>query len=82
MFAIIGAAVVLVSMITGFTMGGGKVGALIHPAEIVTIVGIGIGSVIIANPLHIIMKIIGSFGKIMKEQRYQSKSILICLNAL
>jgi chemotaxis protein MotA len=61
MFLIIGLAIVLVGMVVGFILGGGKPITLIHINEIVTIVGISIGSIIAANPVTLLSKIAGSF---------------------
>ena len=65
MFIIIGAVVVAASLLTGFTLAGGKVGALIQIAEFITIGGAAIGSLLIASPLPLIKKIISSIPKAM-----------------
>ncbi len=66
MFAIIGIAVVLVSVIGGFLMEGGNLHVLIVPAELVIIFGAAIGAFIISSPgkvLGIVLKNLGSvFG--------------------
>ena len=82
MFAIIGSAVVLGSLILGFTIAGGKVLALIHVSEIVTIVGIGIGSVIIANPIFMLKKIASSFFVILRGSSVNKDSYLDLMKML
>ncbi len=63
MFVIIGIVVVLGSMIGGFIMAGGNPGALVQPSEFVTILGVIIGSMLVANPLPVFIKIIqGTIG--------------------
>jgi chemotaxis protein MotA len=66
MFVIIGAVVVLVGVVVGFTMAGGNLVLLIQISEFITIGGAAIGSLLIASPLSLIKKmiasILGSFG--------------------
>ena len=54
MFLIIGALVVIGSVIGGYLMEDGKLLALWHPNEIVTIVGAAIGAFIISNPMKVV----------------------------
>ncbi|MGC2399109.1 MAG: flagellar motor stator protein MotA [Acidobacteriaceae bacterium] len=75
MFAIIGIVLVFVCVITGFLMEKGKLPVLIQPAELVTIVGAAIGTVLAANPMHIIKKLVGGLlgtlkGSPFTKQRY------------
>ena len=58
MFVIIGAIVVIGSVLGGFTMSGGEVGALIHPSELVTIGGASMGAMIMMSPLPVIIALI------------------------
>jgi len=65
MFVIIGIVVVFVSIIGGLIVAGGNPLALIVPAEYIIIGGSAIGSLLIANPLPILKKIIsGAIGTI------------------
>lgn len=65
MVTIVGFIVVLGSVLGGFTMAGGHVGALIHPSEIVTIGGAALGAMIVMSPMHVLKDlmrgIIGTF---------------------
>ena len=75
MFIIIGIVVVFGAVIGGFLMEHGNLKVLIQPAELVTIGGAAIGTMLIANPLHILKKIIsgltGAFGgSKYSKQRY------------
>src|SRR5579859_1489356 len=54
MFAIIGILVVFGCVVAGYLMEHGNLKVLIQPAELVTIGGAAIGTVLIANPLHIL----------------------------
>ncbi len=66
MFSIIGILVVIGAIMGGYLMEHGNVKVLLQPAELLIIGGAGIGTVLIANPLHILKKIasgvLGAFG--------------------
>ncbi len=75
MFAIIGIIVVFGSVLGGYLMEHGNIRVLIQPAELVVIGGAAIGTVLIANQLHILKQImggvIGAFGgSKFTKQRY------------
>ncbi|MDQ6708297.1 MAG: flagellar motor stator protein MotA [Acidobacteriota bacterium] len=66
MFAIIGILVVAGAVVGGYLMEHGKLLVLMQPAELVMIVGAALGTLLIANPLSIVIKILkgimGTFG--------------------
>jgi chemotaxis protein MotA len=75
MFSIIGLVLVFACVITGFLMEKGKLAVLIQPAELVTIGGAAIGTVLAANPMHILKKLVGGLLGVIKgspfsKQRY------------
>jgi chemotaxis protein MotA len=75
MFAIIGIVVVFGSVVGGYLMEHGNIRVLIQPAELVVIGGAAIGTVLIANPLHILKQIAAGIagvfgGSKFTEQRY------------
>jgi chemotaxis protein MotA len=75
MFAIIGIVIVFGSVVGGYLMEHGKIMVLIQPAELVVIGGAAIGTVLIANPLHILKQIVGGVvgvfgGSKFTKQRY------------
>lgn len=55
MFVILGCIVVIASVLGGFSMAGGHVGALIHPSEFVTIGGASFGGMIIMAPKSVLI---------------------------
>src|ERR1035438_94234 len=55
MIIIIGAIVVTVCVIGGFIMGGGHVGALVHPNELIIIGGGALGALIIMSPKKVLI---------------------------
>src|SRR5471030_2972108 len=75
MFSIIGIVVVFGSVIAGYLMEKGGLAVLVQPAELVIIGGAAIGTVLIANPLHILKQIAGGItgvfgGSKFTKQRY------------
>jgi chemotaxis protein MotA len=78
MFVIIGIVVVFGAVVSGYLMEHGNLRVLIQPAELIIIGGAAIGTVLVANPLHILKKIAsgiaGAFGgsKFTKERYLDS----------
>jgi len=75
LFAIIGIVVVFGAVLAGYLMEHGNLRVLVQPAELVVIGGAAIGTVLIANPLHIIKALIGGVTGVFKgspfsKQRY------------
>jgi len=58
MFSIIGIVVVIGAIMGGYLFEHGKVAVLVQPAELIIIGGAAIGTLLIANPLPVIMKLI------------------------
>jgi len=55
MTVIVGCVVVLAAVLTGFSMAGGHVGALIHASEFVTIGGAALGALIVMSPKKVLI---------------------------
>jgi len=77
MFAIAGILLVFGAVIGGFLMEKGHLAVLVQPAEFLIIVGAGIGTLLIANPMHTLKSIassaMGVFGKShFTKERYVS----------
>ncbi len=75
MFSIIGIVVVFGAVVAGYLMEHGNLKVLMQPAELIIILGAAIGTVLVANPLHILVKIGsgigGAFGgSPFNKQRY------------
>lgn len=75
MFAIIGIVIVFGAVIGGYLMEHGHMKVLLQPAELVIIAGAAAGTVLIANPLHILRQIangiVGVFtGSKLNKQLY------------
>jgi chemotaxis protein MotA len=75
MFAIIGIVLVIGAIVGGYLMEHGHLLVLMQPAELIIIGGASIGTVLIANPLHILKNITGGLigvftGSKFTKQRY------------
>ena len=83
MFVFVGLAVVLIAVAGGFIIGGGRFEILGHaaPHEMLTIIGAGAGALIVGNSATVLKKIIQSFGRVVKGERWnkQDYNDLLCL---
>jgi chemotaxis protein MotA len=70
MFAIIGIVVVFGCVIGGFLMEKGHIMVLLQPAELLIIAGAAAGTVLVANPLRILKKIVAGLLGVLKGSRY------------
>jgi chemotaxis protein MotA len=75
MFVIIGIVVVFGAVVGGFLMEHGNLRVLMQPVELVTIGAAALGTVLVANPLYIVKKIVGGVagafaGSKFSKQRY------------
>ncbi len=66
MFIIIGIVVVFGSIVAGYLMEHGNLRVLLQPAELIIIGGAAIGTLLIANPLHVVKKIAGGVAGRLK----------------
>ena len=82
MFAIIGIVVVFGCVIAGYLMEHGNLKVLIQPAELVTILGAAIGTVFIANPLHILKQIAGGMAGVFGGSKYSKQAYIESLKTM
>ena len=82
MFAIIGIVVVLGAILGGYLMEHGPLKVLIQPAELVIIGGSGLGTLLIANPLPVVIKIFKGALGVMGGSKYSKASYLESLKML
>jgi chemotaxis protein MotA len=82
MFAIIGIVVVFGCIVAGYLMEHGNLKVLIQPAELIIIGGAAIGTVLIANPLHIIKKIVGGVGGVFGGSKYSKETYVTTLKMM
>src|SRR5271154_5362519 len=82
MFAIIGAVVVLACIAGGYLIEKGNLLVLVQPAELLIIGGAAAGTVLVANPPHVLKAIVGSLLGILKGSRYTAAVYLDTLKFL
>ncbi len=70
MFAIIGIVVVFGAVIAGYLMEHGNLKVLMQPAELLILVGAAIGTLLIANPLHILKSIASGLPAVLKGSKF------------
>jgi chemotaxis protein MotA len=69
MFAIIGIVVVFGAVLAGYLMEHGNLKVLMQPAELIIIAGAAIGTVLVANPIHILKQIFAGVLGVFKGSK-------------
>jgi chemotaxis protein MotA len=82
MFSIVGILVVFGCVIGGYLMDKGQLAVLIQPAELLIIFGAAIGTVLTANPLHILKGIVAGVLGVLKGTPYSKKRYITTLKML
>src|ERR1700678_636602 len=82
MFAIISIVVVFGCVVAGYLMEHGNLRVLIQPAELVTIGGAAVGTVLIANPLHILKQIAGGIGGVFGGSKFTKQAYIDSLRVM
>jgi chemotaxis protein MotA len=82
MFVIIGILIVFGAVIGGYMMEHGHIKVLMQPAELLIIGGAAIGTVLVANPLHIIKKIVAGIVDALKGSSFTKKRYLDLLKMM
>jgi chemotaxis protein MotA len=82
MFVIIGIVVVIGAIVGGYLMEHGNIRVLLQPAELLIIGGAAIGTVLIANPLHILKKMAGGLTGLFKGSPYGKAKYLETMKML
>jgi chemotaxis protein MotA len=70
MGVIIGYVLVLSSVLGGFLMVGGHVGALIQPSELLIIAGAGLGAFLVSNPIKTVKSTLRALPTVLKGSTY------------
>jgi len=82
MFAIIGIVVVFGAVVAGYLMEHGNLKVLIQPAELIIIGGAAVGTVLIANPLHILKQIVGGISGVFGGSKYSKQRYMDSLKMM
>ncbi|HZP16420.1 MAG TPA: flagellar motor stator protein MotA [Terriglobales bacterium] len=79
MFAIIGIIVVFGAVVGGYLLEHGNLRVLVQPAELLIIAGAGGGTVLIANPLHVLKEIAGGLKGVIQGSPFTRARYLASL---
>ena len=82
MFAIIGILIVFGAVAGGYLMEHGHIKVLLQPAELLIIGGAAIGTVLVANPLHILKKIASGLGGVIGGSQFTKQRYLESLKMM
>jgi len=82
MFAIIGIVVVLGSIVGGYLMEHGHLAVLIQPAELLIIGGSAMGTLLVANPMHIIKGIVSGLLGVLGSSKFTKDRYLSTLKMM
>jgi chemotaxis protein MotA len=82
MFAIIGIVVVFGAIVGGYLMEHGKLLVLMQPAELVIIFGAAVGTVLVANPLPVVIKMMKMIGGVFGSNKFSKEFYLENLKML
>jgi chemotaxis protein MotA len=82
MFLIIGAVVVIASVVGGYMANGGHLEVLFQPFELVIIFGAAIGAFVISNRKPVLGQTIKAITGLIKPERYNKESYLELLSLL
>jgi chemotaxis protein MotA len=82
MFAIIGIVVVFGCVVAGYLMEHGNLRVLIQPAELIIIGGAAVGTLLVANPLHILKKIADGIGGVFGGSKFGKQTYIQTLKMM
>ncbi len=82
MFAIIGIVVVIGAVIGGFLMEKGHMAVLLQPAELLIISGAATGTLLVANPMHIIKGVAAGLMGVLKGSQFSKQRYLNTLKMM
>jgi chemotaxis protein MotA len=82
MLPIIGIVIVFGAVIAGFLMEKGHLLVLVQPSELVTIAGAAIGTLLIANPIHILKAMMAGVVGVLSPSRFSSSRYLDTLKMM
>jgi flagellar motor component MotA len=82
MFAIVGIVLVFGAVLGGFLMEKGHIEVLIQPAEMLIIVGAATGTLLVANPVHILKGILGGLKGVLAGSKFNKERYLNSLKMM
>jgi chemotaxis protein MotA len=74
MVVIVGIIVVMACVLGGFTLSGGHIGSLIHPAELLTIGGAALGAMVVMAPTKVLKDLVHGLIQSLKGSPFSKKA--------
>jgi chemotaxis protein MotA len=82
MFSIIGILVVFGAVLAGFLMEKGPLAVLMQPSELIIIGGAAIGTMLVANPMHVVKKIVGGLTQVLGGSKFSKQRYIDSLKMM
>ena len=82
MFSIIGILLVFAAVLGGFLMEKGPLLVLMQPSEAVIIGGAALGTLLAANPMHVIKKIVAGLTRVLSGSKYSKQRYIESLKMM
>ena len=82
MFSIIGIVIVFGAVIGGFLMEKGPLAVLIQPSEFIIIAGAAVGTMLAANPMHVLKKIVSGLTQVLAGSKFSTQRYLDTLKMM
>jgi chemotaxis protein MotA len=82
MFAVIGILIVFGAVIGGFLMEKGHIAVLVQPAELLILVGAALGTLLVANPVHILKGIAAGLKGVLGGSKFNKARYLNALKMM
>lgn len=82
MYAIIGIVLVFCAVLGGYLLEHGHIRVLLQPAELIIIGGAAVGTILIANPLHVLKKILAGIRGVIVGSKYTHQLYLSTLKMM
>ncbi|HEY2860382.1 MAG TPA: flagellar motor stator protein MotA [Terracidiphilus sp.] len=82
MFSIIGIVIVFAAVLGGFLMEKGPIAVLVQPAELIIIAGAALGTLLAANPMHVIKKIVSGVTQVIGGSKLSKKRYIDSLKMM
>jgi chemotaxis protein MotA len=82
MFSIIGILLVFGAVLAGFLMEKGPLPVLMQPSELIIIGGAALGTMVAANPMHVLKKILGGMTSVLAGSKFSKKRYIDSLKMM
>jgi chemotaxis protein MotA len=82
MISILGIVIVIGAIAGGYLMEHGKLMVLMQPAELLIIFGAAVGTVVVANPVPTLLRLVQGLAGVFKSETYSKERYLESLKML